>query len=148
MISVTIELYDSEELALVHQLASILEQKRQKQAAENHAAMQGAEDAADLAAINAAEERAALHAAYGPQTDATKPVEPEAPVATITGPGTAIKLSDMEAAAQKAIQTGGLAAVRAIVNEYGKSRIREIDAGLWPEVLAKLANVKPLAAAE
>lgn len=138
MISVTIELYDSEELALVHQLASILEQKRQKQAAANHAAIQGAEDAADAAA-------AAEHETAG---GAPSPAEEAAMVAATITPEGAIKLTDMEKAAQTAIQTGGLAQVRAIVNEYGKSRIREIDAGLWPEVLEKLKNVKPLVAAE
>lgn len=155
MIEVTIGLHDSEELALVHQLMTILEQRRRRWIDKQMAAQQAAhnadqarEDAEDAAAIADHETAGGAPSPAEEAAMVAANTEPEAPVATITGPGAAIKLTDMEKAAQAAIQTGGLAQVRAIVNEYGKSRIREIDASLWPEVLAKLANVKPLVAAE
>jgi hypothetical protein len=150
VIKAEIWLHDSYERQVFFQAAEIIEQHRRAlQAAQGGNAAPG-QRVVDVppAAQEVSDETQGV-TAENPGQD----VEPEAPVAHIAPDpqGTAPKvvtLADMEKAAQAAIQIGGLAQVRAMINEYGKSRIREIDGDLWPEVMEKLANVKPLVAAE
>lgn len=148
MIRTEIWLYDTFERQVFFQAADIIENhRRELQEAQKGNAAPGRR-AVDVLPAGDLVEPPLASGEVDPLDVHVGPQESEAPVATIVAPGKAITLADMEKAAQAAIQIGGLAQVRAIVNEYGKSRIREIDSNLWPEVIEKLANVKPLEAAE
>lgn len=98
---------------------------------------------ADEAAVEAAEERAAIQAeAKMPVTEAQSdddiPLDPPAPA---PAPAPALTLEDVRAKAAAVSQAGKAAAVKALLTKFGAAKLTDLAPAKYPEFLEQLEAV-------